>query len=207
LSEEDSKKSLQYKANIERNRLRKNFSLESFIKGLNITLSVHVRLREFVSRLSQMTKKTNQFNLVTNRYSEAEMQTLLDDEDYQVYGGSYQDRFGKEGMTIMAIVSVDGTIATIEDFLMSCRILGRDVEYAFLRRVLEMLQERGVVTIRGLYRQTRRNVPCRDFYRGLGMETVNPELFVGSVQAVLTHLWKRDLSIQVTSENYSKELI
>ena len=88
-----------------------------------------------VPRVSQLTLRTNQFNLTTKRYTESEIKFLLDNGDYVFYL-NLQDKFGDYGITGVCIVKVVGGIADVDTFLLSCRILGRYVEKVFLCRTI-----------------------------------------------------------------------
>ena len=118
-------------------------------------------------RVAQMTQKTNQFNLTTRRYSEADIRRI-EDGGGRVYTLSVRDRFGDSGITGCLIVA-DGTIDTL---LLSCRILGRGIERAFLRTVLALLRREGVATLSACYLPTAKNGQTARFYDREGFTPV-----------------------------------
>ena len=131
--EEDLKKTEMYLANSKRNRLRdESVNLDSFIGSLKIELSVSRADKDNIQRIAQMTQKTNQFNLTTKRYSEADIDRMLSNPACYIYIGHVADKFGDNGITNLCIVNVNGDVAYIDEFLMSCRVMERKVEYDFL---------------------------------------------------------------------------
>lgn len=114
-----------------------------------------------------MTQKTNQFNLTTRRYSEADIRRI-EDGGGRVYTLSVRDRFGDSGITGCLIVA-DGAIDTL---LLSCRILGRGIERAFLRTVLALLRREGVATLSACYLPTAKNGQTARFYDREGFTPV-----------------------------------
>lgn len=170
--DEDRNKAQQYSAYLERKKLSVAVGLSEYIQSLNIAIDVYSK-NLLISRLAQLTQKTNQFNLTTKRYTETDMVKMLDD-GVAVYAMDYADKFGKEGTVGLAIVSIQKTWAYLDTFLMSCRIIGRRVEYAFLLAVVrDIIHRFGNMTIVGLYNPTEKNVLVKDFYSSCGMHLMN----------------------------------
>ena len=92
-----------------------------------------------ISRIAQMTQKTNQFNLTTQRYSEADVRQLLDNQ-WKIYCIRVSDKFGDNGITGAVFIADN----SIENILLSCRILGKGIETAFIKFVFKLLVEDGV---------------------------------------------------------------
>jgi FkbH-like protein len=117
-----------------------------------------------LSRLSQLTQKTNQFNLTTRRYSEQDLAEKIGDENTFVYHFSLGDNFGDSGVVGLAIIERDsGEKAQLDTFLMSCRVIGRQAEQAFLHTILRDLREKGVEALSAEYIPTRKNVLVQSF--------------------------------------------
>jgi FkbH-like protein len=188
ISNEDLNKQYQYKANLERSKLAGKLDFDSFINGLDIRLKIYADQKESVHRLSQMTKKTNQFNFTTNRWTENDIEGFMLSDSHIVFAGEYEDKFGKEGLVIMCIVKLESTFALIQDFLMSCRILGRNVEYLFLKKVMLCLQEKGFDKISGLYRETNKNVQIKGFYGQIGLDEETEGRYYGNIGYILDKL-------------------
>jgi FkbH-like protein len=114
-----------------------------------------------------MTQKTNQFNLTTKRYTETQITNMLDN-DFVIWDAQISDKFGDSGITALAIIKVEKTTAIIDSFLLSCRILGRGIETAFLNYILNQLFEKGVKSITSSFFPTAKNMQVAGFYEGNG---------------------------------------
>lgn len=151
-------------------------SLADYLKGLEQRLVIAPVRPETVPRVAQLHQRTNQFNLTTVRYTEADLGTMVADEGrYLVLHGRATDRFGDHGIVIAATARIDGTAAEILTFLMSCRVIGREVERAFLGAMLGELGRRGVRDVTGSYVPSAKNSQVRDFYSSSGFREVSTE--------------------------------
>jgi FkbH-like protein len=120
-----------------------------------------------------MHQRTNQFNLTTRRMSETAIAALAGDPERGLaLMGRVVDKFGDHGIVIAATLSIDGARAEIETFLMSCRVIGREIERAFLATLLTLLARRGVKQVIGRFVATARNGMVRDFYRANGFTSL-----------------------------------
>lgn len=157
LTDEDKTKTNQYAENFKRKKHQQNFeNIEGYYKSLEMKLKVHENNRILVSRLSQMTQKTNQFNLTTKRYSEEDIKRFMDDGF--VLSLDVKDKFGNNGITVLAIIKKqDKETAAIDSFLLSCRILGRDIEMAFMAYIHNYLFEKGFKEIKADYIPSSKN--------------------------------------------------
>lgn len=168
MTREDTEKTQQYRRNIDRKKIRNRLDYDSFIQQLNIVLTIFHPSTDLAFRIAQLTQKTNQFNLTGKRYSEAEIKALTGMADIRLFACEYEDRFGQEGITGCAIVEVAGKNAVIDTFLVSCRVLGRKVESAFLNHIINELGKEGIRTVEAWYTATPRNGIARDFYLKAG---------------------------------------
>lgn len=147
-------------------------SLEEYLAGLNIQLDFKVNDANSISRLAQLTQKTNQFNLTTRRYTEAEIENFICTG--LVFSGNITDRFGDYGLTAEAIVIPENSaIAKLDAFLMSCRVLGRKIEFQFLAAVLQELKARGFQLLRAQFIPTAKNMPAAEFLEQAGFELIS----------------------------------
>jgi len=170
---EDREKTQQYKANAERHQLQTQFTnIDDFIKSLNIETTIRVNDESDFPRIAQMSQKTNQFNLTGKRYSDLEIMDVKAAGGY-VFSLSVKDKFGDSGMTGAAVVSVVGEAATIDNLFLSCRILGRKIENAFMKTVLEKLQLTGVKTVHASYVKTLKNATVVDYYTSEHFKTIS----------------------------------
>jgi len=167
VTDEDRHRTASIRANVERERLRtETTDLDSFIRSLGIRLTVRAQPADLIPRIAQLTQKTNQFNLTTRRYTEEEIRALMGKGTIFTLGMA--DRFSDYGTVGLAIVRTEGPAAELDTLLLSCRAFGREVELAFLDRVLHALAGRGVETVRGSYAPTAKNAMVADFYERCG---------------------------------------
>ena len=116
-----------------------------------------------------MTQKTNQFNLTTKRYSEQDLAFMMDGGNFDFYTLAVKDRFGDNGITGLAIIEKDGDEARIDTLLMSCRVLGRNIEWVFMDEVIGHLDK---PWISSRFVATAKNMQVRDFYDRLGFDSI-----------------------------------
>ena len=116
-----------------------------------------------------MTQKTNQFNLTTRRYCETDLRQMLD-KGWRVYCVSVSDRFGDSGITGTIIMEpVDDFTLNIDSLLLSCRILGKGIEEAFVKTVFNLMRLDGYRRLTADYLPTAKNAQTADFYDRMGM--------------------------------------
>jgi FkbH-like protein len=173
---EDLKRVNMYKEQVRREEAKGGFdNLESYIKSLDIKLDIHTDDPDIVPRMSQMTQKTNQFNLTTKRYSEADIRNFVDSDNHKVVAIGVSDKFGDNGITGLAILKTKDDQAEIDTLLMSCRIIGRNIEFRYFDYLMDLLKEERVTTIKATYLKTLKNDQVRDFYDKLGFELISEE--------------------------------
>ena len=169
LTEEDLKKAKMYAD--ERQRKEVQYSaqnVEDYIRELGITITIEQNDPVSIPRLSQLTLKTNQFNLTTRRYGEGELLQMIEDGAV-IFAANVSDKFGDYGKTIMAIVKQgEGGVALLDTFLMSCRVMGRGVEGEFMKYVANELCAAGLKQMDAMYTQTAKNAPAKGFLPALG---------------------------------------
>ena len=118
-----------------------------------------------LSRSAQLTQKTNQFNLRTQRYTETELQEMLNSNDHQCFIFSAVDDFGDHGQIGLSLIKYDydNKSAFLDTFLLSCRILGRDIELWMMQSILNKLNKDGITILEIEYLETERNGLVRRF--------------------------------------------
>jgi len=153
-------------------------SIDEYLASLEMAMRVGIDSEQHVARIAQLTQKTNQFNLTTRRYSEAQILSFMRDPDRMVAHFSLADIFGDSGLVGVAIVrGVTGEVAEWDTLLMSCRVIGRRAEAAFVRDVLQRLGARGVKRVMATYAPTTKNQIVSDFWPSVGFrqaETSDP---------------------------------
>lgn len=168
LTEEDKKKGKMYAEERKRTEVLKSTgSKKEYVRELCIKLKIYRGEKNNIARVSQLTQKTNQYNLTTKRYSEADMRKLIK-SGWQVYSAEVADKFGEYGIVIAAIIAQEKKNARLDTFLMSCRVMGRDVEFTFLNHIIRDLQSAGVRTLHASFIPTAKNIPSKDFLADAG---------------------------------------
>lgn len=174
LTTEDLAKTEQYKANAQRLAAQHHFAdLNDFIRSLEIEIDIIPADKFNIPRIAQMTQKTNQFNLTTHRYTEADIVTFVERGE-MIYCISVRDKFGDNGITGAIIITKDKEKAEIDTLLLSCRILGKGIETAFVKAILNGLACKGIETVSAKYIPTAKNNQVSDFYDKIGF-TLNEE--------------------------------
>ena len=169
LTSEDLNKSKQYLDNNKRQKFHESFkSVDKFISELNINLIIEKLNDSNISRFSQMTQKTNQFNLTTKRYSEADINSVRNNSE--IFGLRVKDKFGDSGITGLAIIKLHNDEAFIDTFLLSCRVLGKRIEFEFMNYILLKLSKMGIKNVIAEYVPTKKNIQTEKFYENFQFE-------------------------------------
>lgn len=149
-------------------------SLNEYLTSLGQRITVFTNEESQVGRMAQLCQKTNQFNLTTKRYVEGDIRRFVADARKLVVSFSLADRFGNSGVTGLAILDIDDQSATAEFdvFLMSCRVIGRNVEYAFMDYLISVLRRRRIQQASARYLATPKNKMTGKFYDTCGFSVV-----------------------------------
>lgn len=175
-SAEDRARADFYRDNARRVALQQQSSdLEGFLRSLEMVISFRPFDELGHSRITQLINKSNQFNLTTRRYSEAEVRAAGADPNCFTLQVGLSDIYGDNGMISVIICRRDDCTWHIDTWLMSCRVLGRGVERAVLQEILEHARLHGIDTLVGTYRPTARNGMVSDHYAGLGFEPLEQQ--------------------------------
>lgn len=158
-----------YQENAKRNQLKATFvNYEDYLKSLEMKGEIRNFAPMYISRIAQLTNKSNQFNLTTKRYSQSDIETLAKNPDYVTLYGRLKDRYGDNGVVSVVIGKISGENRSelhMELWLMSCRVLKRKMEFAMMDELVEIAKKKGIVKIIGYYYPTAKNMMVRDFYK------------------------------------------
>lgn len=172
LSAEDMQRGSMYQAQQERARLEQSqSSREDFYRSLQQEAEISPLTQATQARIAQLTNKTNQFNLTTRRYSEQQLAELAASPGWNCFSIRVRDRFGDNGLTGVAITRLHDGICEIDTLLMSCRVIGRTLETAFLSFLVQFARSHGAQQLQGWFLPTRKNAPARNFYPSHGFAT------------------------------------
>jgi FkbH-like protein len=171
LSSEDSQRTTLYAVRRKRSQTEQAFqSKEDFFRYLEQEAEVLPVSPATLARVAQLTQKTNQFNLTTQRHTEQQIADMAARPGWQVLSIKVRDRFGDHGLVGVAITRDQAETCEIETFLLSCRVIGRTVETALLSHVAQGAVARGRQRLAGRFSPTRKNAPARDFYARHGFQ-------------------------------------
>jgi len=144
---------------------------EEYLASLGLEVTVRRNDRSTAARVAELTQKSNQFNLTTRRYTQAEINALIDSGKADVFSVNVADKFGDSGLTGVVIVSYEAPdVAAIDTLLMSCRVLGRGVELSFWSHVIDEARARRCQSLAAEYLPTAKNAQVSDFWDRLGLE-------------------------------------
>lgn len=147
---------------------------QNYLQSLGMEMSISLDCEAHLSRIAQLTQKTNQFNLTTRRYNEAQIAGFIADDQWLVADFSLADVFGDSGIVGLAIFSLlDGQRAELDTFLMSCRVIGREAEGAFLHALLGILATNGIQQLTAEFIPTAKNVLAKSFLVRQGFQIDN----------------------------------
>jgi FkbH-like protein len=164
VTDADRSRSASYRAQGSRRRAQASAeSFEDYLGSLEQRLTIEPVTEATVPRAAQLCQRTNQFNLTTRRHAQADIERMLADPAYDLVTLSVSDRFGDSGITGFAITRHADERAELDTLLLSCRLLGRCVEDAFLAALARRAHERGAHTLLGAYEPTDRNAQVADF--------------------------------------------
>jgi FkbH-like protein len=189
-SSEDRTRADMYQSNARRVVLQNQAGdLDAYLASLEMEILFSPFDRTGRARISQLINKSNQFNLTTRRYSEAEVAAAENESDVLTLQVRLIDRFGDNGMISVVICRPDGPFVwAIDTWLMSCRVLGRNVEQMVLREIVHHARNSGIQTLVGTYRPTEKNALVRDHYRKLGFKNLEERTDGTTVWSLVTAL-------------------
>ena len=173
LTEEDRQKTAQYQAETARRTFAEGLSVEDYLKGLELWADIHEIREAEISRVAQLSQKTNQFNVCTNRYTIDDIRHFVSDCAYHVMTVHAGDRFGDQGLVAFVLIRVEGSEAEVIDWVMSCRVMNRTLEYAVENKVEQVLVNAGVTSLRATYRPTLKNTPVTNLFLRFGFTEVS----------------------------------
>ena len=174
---EDRQRTEQYAANTEREALLKlSGSMDDFLRGLEMSVVFgHFRAADLV-RVTQLFNKTNQFNTTTRRYTSEEVAKFAAADEGMTLQFRLLDKYGDNGLVSAMILQPDPKqpeVLEIDNWVMSCRVFGRQLEFEALNITVEQARGRGVKALRATYIQTAKNGVISELYPSLGFSRVS----------------------------------
>jgi FkbH-like protein len=189
ISSEDLQRAELYAQNRQRASLQATFATYGdYLDSLGMVAEIDVFRPEYLDRIAQLTNKTNQWNLTTVRHTRAEIEALAADPARLTLYGRLTDVFGDNGLVSVVVGRREHVTLHIDLWLMSCRVLKRDMEIAMLDALAARARAMGAGTLAGYYRKTAKNGMVADHYEKLGFQLVSRD------PATLDSTWLLSLS-------------
>jgi FkbH-like protein len=171
ITDEDTTRNKMYLDQRKRTELKIEVkNLQDFLKQLNTSVNIKNADKFTIPRISQLTLRTNQFNLTTRRYQEEDIRKFSQNKNKIVECAQIQDKFGDNGITAAYIIKKNGTSWILDTFLLSCRIIGRGVEDAMLSQILKDAKNNGVEEFKAEFIHTSKNKPAENFLSDFGFK-------------------------------------
>ena len=176
LFEDDRRRSQMYQANLQRQQQQAFFAdYGEYLRSLRMKAVIRPFEPMYMARIAQLTNKSNQFNLTTRRFTQAQIEEAAQDPGRITLYGKLEDKFGDNGVVSVVMAKKDGKRAHIELWLMSCRVLKRDMEAAMMDELIGRCSRDGIDTLYGYYYPTAKNGMVKDFYARFGFEKVSQD--------------------------------
>ena len=189
-SHEDTKRTKLYQQEARRRDVQAEFKNENdFLESLNMFSIVRPFDSFAIPRVAQLTQRSNQFNLRTVRYTEEEIRKISDSSDHITRSYTLEDKFGDYGLICVLILKADGHSLFIDTWIMSCRVLKRNMEHFVLNDIVELAGKNGYDMIVGEYLPTAKNELVKDHYKDLGFRSENGR-------------WKLDINLYNQKPNF-----
>jgi len=182
-SENDKDRTKQYQAEVGRATMQSSFEdFNDYLKSLQMLATAH-EFNEFeIPRVSQLTQRSNQFNLRTIRYTEAEIEEILKNDKYLTLSFSLKDKFGDYGLISVVIMEKkDKETLFLDTWLMSCRVLKRGMEEFIINTIIDTAKKNGFKKVIGEYIKTPKNAMVEKIYSNLGFKEVKEGIFEAEV--------------------------
>lgn len=171
--QDDLNRSAYYSSNAQRSAGQGKFSnYEAFLTSLEMTAEIGPFAPVYLERITQLINKTNQFNLTTKRYTSSEVVAIAQDPAFVTLYGRLADRFGDNGLVSVLIGQVSNETLQVDLWLMSCRVLKREMEFAMFDALVEQCQARGIRRVVGVYIPSKKNSMVAGHYASLGFSAM-----------------------------------
>jgi FkbH-like protein len=172
--QDDLNRSAYYNSNAQRSAHQAGFrDYGEFLASLEMTAEIGPFSPAYLERITQLINKTNQFNLTTRRYTSAEVEAISQNLGLITLYGRLADRFGDNGLVSVLIGRVLGETVELDLWLMSCRVLNREMEFAMFDALVEQCQARGIRRVVGVYIPSKKNSMVAGHYAGLGFSRLS----------------------------------
>lgn len=176
ISKDDLNKTQMYKENYERKNYQSTFaSYDEYLSSLEMKAEIEAFQAVHLSRIAQLTNKSNQFNTTTLRCTKEELEEISTNKNYITLYGRLWDKFGDNGIVAVTVGKIENGCLNLILWLMSCRVLKRDMEYAMLDEVVKLCKQHSIHTVRGYYYPTQKNGMVKSLYEKFGFQKISED--------------------------------
>lgn len=177
VTEDDKNRAEMYKKDQARKQLQSKFdNYLEYLNSLEMVADISAFTQDAITRITQLINKSNQFNLTTRRYTQSEIEVVAENENYITIYGRLRDKFGDNGIVSVIIAKREEKNYKIELWLMSCRVIKRNMEFAMFDALAEIAEKKGADSLIGVYIPTKKNQIVKDLYKELGFELIKQNL-------------------------------
>ncbi|MEK6943366.1 MAG: HAD-IIIC family phosphatase [Nanoarchaeota archaeon] len=197
ITEEDFKKGKMYAEQRKRAELQSSSKdIDSYLKSLGSVVAIEKASSFSIPRISQLTQKTNQFNMTTKRYLEEDIQKMSNNKNEIVVSVRSRDKFGDNGIVGAAIIKKSADEWEIDTFLLSCRVIGRKIEESMLWFIIKEAKAKKAKQLKAFFIPTNKNEVAKDFYKNNGFKLKEKKNG--------TELWQYDISKKYNAPDFIK---
>ena len=203
ISKDDLNRTEMYQENAKRAELQASFdNYEDYLKSLEMKSEIKEFIPLYFSRITQLTNKSNQFNLTTKRYNQTEIEEVANNENYITLYGKLVDKFGDNGVVSIVIgkINDDNKELHIDLWLMSCRVLKRNMEYAMMDELVSKAKKHNINKLIGYYYPTAKNSMVKDFYGLMGFAKISEDNIGNSI-------WEYEIDSQYKNKQDVIEIV
>jgi len=176
ITKEDLNKGEMYEAENQRKKLNLSYSdINEYLLNLNIEVDIYKNYVNHLKRISQLTLKTNQFNTTTLRFNELQIEEKLNNSKNLIYSVNVKDKFGDSGITGVAILNTKDNKWMIENFLLSCRVLGRNIENVILEFIINEAKNNDINYIEAHFIPSNKNMIAASIFQNNNFTLISKE--------------------------------
>ena len=198
LTVDDVKRNKFYVENLKREQEQTVFkNYDEFLISLKMEAEIQSFNDIYLERITQLINKTNQFNLTTKRYTILEVESMANNKNFITLFGRLFDKFGDNGLISVMIGKIEDGICQIDTWLMSCRVLKRDMELAMFDKFVDECKKRNLTEIIGCYKRTSKNNMVSNLYPDLGFNLIENSEEEGKWKFDLLNYCNKNLNIKI----------
>lgn len=188
-SSEDISRTEQYQAEIGRKSLEASYSnIDDYLQSLEMQAEAKTFDEFHFSRIAQLTQRSNQFNLRTIRYTEADIEKISKDDNYLTIYFTLKDKFGDHGLiSVLIIKKIDNETLFIDTWLMSCRVLKRGMEEFIINKIIDTAKKNGYKTVQAEYIKTPKNAMVEKIYSKLGFHDNGDNTYTADINTFINN--------------------